>query len=306
MMIFTADSDLRFLAKCDIWFGDGTFKITPDGYVQQYTIHAYHDGITYPCVYALLPGKKQVDYEKMLDLIISYIPDDIEAAPTSIMTDFEPAAINAFKAKFKEAEVAGCFFHLGQSVWRKIQPKLGSKYKDEPEFAMRVRRFTSLAFVPPEQVHHYMRLVMADEAARNDGLLTELILYFQQWYVGQEVNGQEIQGRFPKELWNMYQRVKDGLPRTNNSLEGWHHAFANGIAPHPALPKLVQKYRHEQNTKAVKRWQHQAGDLSARQRIRYQKVTETLLRLIRKFDQGLISDLEYLDHLATKMKIPTR
>ena len=86
-----------------------------------------------------------------------------------------------------------------------------------------------------------MRLVMADEAARNDGLLTEFILYFQQWYVGQEVNGQEIQGRFPKELWNMYQRVKDGLPRTNNSLEGWHHAFANGIAPPSSIAKACSK-----------------------------------------------------------------
>lgn len=37
------------------------------------------------------------------------------------MTDFEQTAINAFQAEFPDLETTGCFFHLAQSIWRKIQ-----------------------------------------------------------------------------------------------------------------------------------------------------------------------------------------
>lgn len=49
-----AYSDLKFLAEYRQWFGDGTFTVAP-GYKQQYTLHAYFGGITYPCVCAFSP-----------------------------------------------------------------------------------------------------------------------------------------------------------------------------------------------------------------------------------------------------------
>ena len=30
---------------------------------------------------------------------------------------------------------------------------------------------------------------------------------------------------FPIKMWSVYQRLLDGLPRTNNSLESWHKQF---------------------------------------------------------------------------------
>ena len=303
MVICAADKDIRFLAQCNEWHCDGTFKITPDGYYQQYTIHGYYDGVTYPCVYALLPGKSREIYENMLDEIINLFPQIPD--PDSIMVDYEQSAILAFTEKFPMSEIAGCYFHLGQSFWRKIQDlKLDKKYKDEPEFATRVRKFLALAFVPIDQVHEYLLLLIDDEVERGDGFLTEFYLYVQKWYVGQMLNGREIsQGRFPKEMWNMYQRVKDGLPRTNNSLEGWHNAFARHMN-HPALHLLVAKYRREQHTKGAIRFQHQHGILTPRQRSKYQKVTKRIQYLIRKFDTRVVTGLEYLEKLASKMTIP--
>ena len=35
---------------------------------------------------------------------------------------------------------------------------------------------------------------------------------------------------FPQELWNVCERVVEDLPRTNNSLEGWHRAFDRIVA----------------------------------------------------------------------------
>ena len=181
MMIFAAEEDLIFLASCKDLFGDGTFKVAPPEYVQQYTIHGYFDGLTYPCVYVLLKGKTQVIYEKMLDEVLNLFPIGVTPVVETIMTDFEKAAINAFEKKFSDAQVAGCYFHLGQCAWRRIQREEANykRYKEDPAFAIRVRRFLALAFVPPNEVHRYMNLLMADEVARNEGLL-EFATYFQK------------------------------------------------------------------------------------------------------------------------------
>ena len=83
-------------------------------------------------------------------------------------------AIKSFRNRFPDADVSGCYFHLGQSAWRKIvEEKLDKEYKSNPAFAIRVRRFLALAFVPPQRVHHYMRMIVQDEAHIGDGLLDE-------------------------------------------------------------------------------------------------------------------------------------
>ena len=57
----------------------------------------------------------------MLEEILNIIPIDATPNPISIMTDFEKAAMNAFEKKFPASEIAVCYFHLGQSLWRRIQ-----------------------------------------------------------------------------------------------------------------------------------------------------------------------------------------
>ena len=53
---------------------------------------------------------------------------------------------------------------------------------------------------------------------------------------------------FPIELWSAYDRTIMNLPRSNNSIEGWHNAFAKRIAiVHPSVTKLAEKIRREQS-----------------------------------------------------------
>jgi len=50
-----------------------------------------------------------------------------------IITDFEQAAINAMNIVFRFAIYPACFFHLQQSIYRKIQALgLVIKYKNVP------------------------------------------------------------------------------------------------------------------------------------------------------------------------------
>ena len=72
--------------------------------------------------------------------------------------------------------------------------------------------------------------------------------------------------QFDHTLWNIYDRVIADLPRSNNSVEGWHSAFANHVTiTHPTIKKLTEKIRGEQprsfNTATV--------NASVNSRIRY-------------------------------------
>lgn len=101
-------------------------------------------------VYALVTNKRQGTYEEIFKAIL-----DIEPAinPKQVMVDFERAAINAIGKTFPESEARGCFFHLGQCVWRHIQ-SLGMQtiYSNDSNFAWRVKHILALAFVPATNV----------------------------------------------------------------------------------------------------------------------------------------------------------
>ena len=70
-----------------------------------------------------------------------------DACPTHLIVDFEKAVINAFESHFPQTQVKGCFFHLTQNVWRKIQ-ELGLKKIDQqdPSFALQIRMIPAFAF----------------------------------------------------------------------------------------------------------------------------------------------------------------
>ena len=54
--------------------------------------------------------------------------------------------------------------------------------------------------------------------------------------------------QFHLTLWSVYDRVIGNLPRSNNSVEGWHKTFATRVSiSHPTVVKLVEKIRREQS-----------------------------------------------------------
>ena len=58
--------------------------------------------------------------------------------------------------------------------------------------------------MPPSEVHHYMAQILTDKVPRDDGLI-DFIKYFQDTYVGQQVNDSVIiPGQFSYMCWNMY------------------------------------------------------------------------------------------------------
>uniref|UniRef100_A0A8R1EV16 MULE transposase domain-containing protein n=1 Tax=Caenorhabditis japonica TaxID=281687 RepID=A0A8R1EV16_CAEJA len=72
VIVFASESGLEILAKSNIILADGTFDVTPDGFCQIFTIHAYiSESVIRPVVFALLPSKELSAYDAVLSAICS-------------------------------------------------------------------------------------------------------------------------------------------------------------------------------------------------------------------------------------------
>ena len=106
------------LARAEVWLADGTFKVVPSIFFQMYSIHfSFQAGINPAALYCLLTNKTSDTYTRILEELQRLIP---LAAPRTILLDFERAAMNAFEAAFPNATITGCYFHLCQSIVRKV------------------------------------------------------------------------------------------------------------------------------------------------------------------------------------------
>src|SRR5581483_1453344 len=118
---------------------------------QLYTIHTSVGGENsriLPLVYSLIISKSEEIYKNLFEELIDFAAEnDIILQPTIILTDFELASINASHHVFPNVENRGCFFHLGQSGWRKIQScGLATRYDSDEQFSLMLRHLFVLAF----------------------------------------------------------------------------------------------------------------------------------------------------------------
>ena len=68
--------------------------------------------------------------------------------------DFEQAVINAMQSSFgPHVNIHGCFYHLAQSTWRKIQSLgLVQRYREEDDVKLFCGMMDGLAFLPEDDV----------------------------------------------------------------------------------------------------------------------------------------------------------
>ena len=104
-----------------------------------YTVHgevsAGEEKTVVPLVYAFLPNKLQRTYERVLEVI----RESVDINPRTWIVDFERGAINAIK-KYWPNVTRGCYFHLQQSVYRKVV-ELGCKsnYENDSQFVHHIK-----------------------------------------------------------------------------------------------------------------------------------------------------------------------
>lgn len=77
-----------------------------------------------------------------------------------------------------------------------------------------------------------------------------------------------------------------GLPRTNNSIEGWHNSINNLFScQHPKIFTFLDKIIKEQNDQDMKIIQAKAGDKGRKKHIKYERNDQRILTLIESYEK---------------------
>src|SRR5699024_3390526 len=75
--------------------------------------------------------------------------------PQIFLSDFEKGMINAVTEVFPNTQAAGCTFHLGKSLYRKIQQQgLAKIYSRDSTFSLRMRVLIALSYLPESEVRN--------------------------------------------------------------------------------------------------------------------------------------------------------
>lgn len=130
-----------------------------------------------------------------------------------MMTDFEVSISNAFKKVFN-LNVKLCFFHLTQSIFRKLMSTgLKPFYQKSTDFQKLIKMIFYLALLESDQVESiYYRIKNEALSSKNFetifSKLNDLFFYLEETYV-------ESNSRYPPKSWNHYKSIH----RTNNYSE---------------------------------------------------------------------------------------
>jgi len=102
----------------------------------------------------------------------------------------------------------------------------------------------ALSFVPPED----FGVAFDDLNDSRPECLENIYNYWEDNYIGRLRRNLRGEPLFPITMWNMRERAAKGLPRTNNSVEGWHNAFQSFVAfHHPTIYTLIDHFLREQD-----------------------------------------------------------
>ena len=297
LYVFATSKNLDILARQRHWFCDGTFDSAPMGY-QLYTVHVIADGSrTVPVVYCVARRKDRNTYNR----IYQFLKDCRQnLSPLTVMIDFEMAAIQSLEHHFPEAEIQGCLFHFGQCLWRNVQ-RLGLQnwYKEDANNAMTIKSFQALAFVPTHRVTEVFQELMATLDDDTDDVLSDFLTYFEATWIGVVQRGRRRRPLFAISLWNVHSRVVQDLPRTNNSIEGWHHSFDLRVSiTHPTIRRLSSKLVKEQASNELLLEQVLACIPQPPAKKKYESVNLRLKDIVSKIDtyQNMIMYLRAIAH----------
>lgn len=240
-------------------------------------------------MYVVTNSKSTALYEQMIDKIVAAEP---RLNPQSIALDYEIAAVTAFRTKFPGIEVHGCLFHLAQCLYRKIQALGLTSWYRHPDNAMAIKRFLALAFVPEQEMLYAYGKLQKSMSSHQRKLLLKFSSYFERQWLGTDCSQPLVE----KGIWNVYRRVLERLPRTTNSVEGWHRAFECRMRiANPTLKRLIQKLRLEQSSWEMSIAQLE-GPVSATKKKKYVDLDQRIRAIVVNYNAENV--VEYLHSIA--------
>ncbi|CAF2161520.1 unnamed protein product [Rotaria magnacalcarata] len=242
ILIFASDEQVDVLQDTDEFLVDGTFKVVPDIFYQLYIIHGVFRDHAIPLIYALLRRKTKETYQHFIREILNIAP---RWSPRAVMLDFEQASFGAFQAAFPNASLSGCYFHLRQTIHRKLQ-ELGhqNQYQTDPIFAHNIHKIAALAFLELNSVVNGFESLSNELGHHYDDIMD----YFEGTYIGRlRSNRTRRKPMFEIDFWNIHRRTTQSLMRTNNSAEAYNRRIRSVFqCAHPTLWVFLQKLINEE------------------------------------------------------------
>ena len=223
-LIFATDEQLVNLAKAKRWYVDGTFKLCRPPFSQLFTLNAFvrqdDHAKQVPLLFVLMSSRRKHDYKKVLKKILRILP----ASPCveQVTVDFEKAVWGAFRKVLPEVQLLGCAFHWNQALWRKVQELgLQTAYSSDHATSKFIRRLMALPFLPHETIAATFESLTPEATTQP---LREFVNYIGETWIHSRV--------WPPKCWSVFMQSI----RTNNDLEGWHHALNRRAAGRCGLP----------------------------------------------------------------------
>ena len=314
IIIFATATGLQYLGTAKKWFMDGNFSMSPRIFKQIYVIRVPFSSSSITVAYALPERKTKETYAEMLEVLCTTCEElDLFPEPEFVMVDFESVVQQAVEDTFDgTTDVRGCFFHLTQSTWRKIQELgLSQLYKEDREFQLFCAKMDGLAFLPTEDVEDGFKLLleeMPDEAV-------ELMQYLNEVYVTGTYRSvrapsgiirlRRVPPMFPPAKWNVHEATLNNDARTNNICEGWNNKFSSLIGhKHPSVWTTIQGFQQDCSAVEVVIHQDAIGQPPAkRQRKKHVDVQKRLRNLCLDYNSGCKDMGRFLIGIAHNMRI---
>ena len=168
---------------------DGTFAVCPSLFYQLYTMHGIIKDTTVPLVYCLMSKTK----EKYKELFAALKNLNAMLDPHEVTMDFEIAAIEALKSSFPIGNLKGCFFHLAQANWRKIQSVgLVREYQQDTNVRILLKSFVALASIPEENIYLRFQKLKETTAKMQNEKNADFVSYFEATWLGKNCEGDEL------------------------------------------------------------------------------------------------------------------
>lgn len=211
ILIFCSAEGKEQLKVLKHFFMDGTYKACLKCFKQIYGIHGdigsdSNNSNIVPLAFAFMTHQTEKAYSILFNLIKSQVP---EWRPMKVTIDFEQAAMKALSKM--ELEIKGCHYHYSNALLRKAKDLQLLKDKDN-------KRIVFLCINLPFLPHHligdgwdYVQNQMKDD----DKSIHIFKKYFQDYWMKDE---------FTK-MWCLFGEQH----RTNNAVEGWHHALNTNV-----------------------------------------------------------------------------
>ena len=279
---FSTADFMKILFASPTIYSDGTFSVVPtNSFYQLYSLHGELGEVTLPLAFFLLPNKTAKTYGRMLDLVKETF-NSSQLKPKTWLIDAEAAMMKAVAMGGKcSTLILLCFFYLSQSVYRKItNVGLKEAYNGNPDNIHMINCLKAVAFVPVSEMGTIFDRVLDETEWGEFRVIAD---YFEKYYMGEYKRVpntrrmERSKPMFPPQIWNQFERSKNGQARTNNSTEAFNGAFAGALGKvHPTMWELFAHIQAEASKTHLRIQQGQMGRFKSKKNPVYKKVSDAI------------------------------